>query len=348
LYAQDAIAPDGSRYFGPVREGKPHGQGRLVALDGTVYTGEFSDGLFHGSGRIQMPSGETYDAQFVDGRMTGRGPSIQEPRADYKAEQLQIALNVETALLRQRPLLDEALASLAPRAPGKVNLYLLAIAGDGSQEVFRREVEFVRAQFDRDYGTRGRSVALINSRHLAGSAPMATLTSIREALQAITARMDRENDILFVFLTSHGSKEHELRLHQNGMLLRGLRPPDLGQLLKETGVRWKVVVVSACYAGGFLDPLKDERTLLIAASRHDRPSFGCTDQSELTWFGRAFFKDALGASGSFEEAFGKALALVAEREAREKIAEAERSLPQIHNPRPVSGHLRRWWSQFKP
>ncbi len=278
----DAIAPDGSRYYGQLREGKPHGQGRLVALDGTTYTGEFFDGRFHGNGRIQRPDGEAYDAQFVDGRMTGRGPSVLGSRADDEAERQQIALNVETALLRQRPLLDAA------------------------------------------------------------------LTSMREALQAIAARMDRENDILFVFLTSHGTKEHEFRLNQHGMLLRGLRPADLGQLLRETGIRWKAVVVSACYAGGFLDPLKDDRTLVIAAARHDRQSFGCTDQSEFTWFGRAFFKDALGASGSFEEAFGKALALVAEREQREKIAEAERSLPQIHNPRPINDHLRRWWSQFKP
>ena len=254
----------------------------------------------------------------------------------------------QAALARQRPLLDAAFASLTPGVPGKVNLYLLAVAGDGSQEVFRREVEFVRAQFDRDFGTRGRSVALINSRSTRGTAPMATIASIREALQAMAARMDRENDVLFVFLTSHGSKEYEFRLHQEGTTLRGLRPGDLGQLLRETGVRWKAVVVSACYAGGFLEPLKDERTLVIAAARRDRASFGCADQNDFTWFGRAFFKDALGASGSFGEAFDKAYALIDERESQEKIAGAERSLPQIHNPRPLDDHLRRWWSRFRP
>ena len=339
LYAQDAVAPDGSKYYGQLREGIPHGQGRLVAPDGTTYVGEFIDGRFHGKGRIQTPGGESYDAQFVDGRMTARGPShyTEGAKAGYEA-----------ALLRQRPLLDAALASLTPSAPGKVNLYLLAIAGDGEQEVFRREAEFVRAQFDRDFGTRGRSVALINSRTTLGSAPMATMASIREALQAIAARMDRDNDILFVFLTSHGSKEHEFRLHQNGTTLRGLRPADLAQMLRETGVRWKAVVVSACYAGGFLEPLKDERTLLIVAARRDRPSFGCADQNEFTWFGRAFFKDALATSGSLGEAFDKAFALIAERETQEKIAAVDRSLPQIHNPRPIDDHLRRWWSQFRP
>jgi len=345
LGAQDATAPDGSRYWGPLRDGKPHGLGRLVSPAGSVYTGEFYDGLFHGSGRIEMPNGEILEGQFVEGQMSSRGPARRGPRIDLEAARREVALGVESALLAQRPLLDAALGALAPRAPGKVNLFLLAVAGDGSQDVFRREVEFVRAQFDRDFGTRGHSVALINGRGLAERAPMATLASLREALRAIAARMDRDQDILFLFLTSHGTREHELLLNQGGMLLRGLRPEDLARLLKESGIRWKAVVVSACYAGGFLEALRDETTLAIAAARQDRQSFGCTEEAEFTWFGRAFFKDALAASGSFEEAFRKTQALVAEREAKEKIAEAERSLPEMLSPRPISEQLKRWWSQ---
>ncbi|HEX9398432.1 MAG TPA: C13 family peptidase [Burkholderiales bacterium] len=345
LNAQDATAPDGSRYWGPLRDGKPHGLGRLISPNGSVYTGEFYDGLFHGSGRIEMSNGEILEGQFVEGQMTSRGPARRGAPGDLEAERRQVALDVESALLAQRPLLDAALASLTPRSPGKPNLFVLAVAGDGSQDVFRREVEYVRAQFDRDFGTRGHSVALVNGRGLADRAPMATLASMREALRAIAARMDRDNDILFLFLTSHGTREHELVLNQGGMLLRGLRPADLAGLLKDSGIRWKAVVVSACYGGGFLDALRDERTLVIAAARHDRQSFGCTEEAEFTWFGRAFFKDALAASGSFEEAFRKAQALVAEREAGKKIAVNERSLPQISSPRPISEQLKRWWPQ---
>ena len=87
---------------------------------------------------------------------------------------------------------------------------------------------------------------------------MATVTSISESLTAIGARMDKEKDILFLFLSSHGSREHELALNQNNMSLRGLSAKDLAALLKETRIRWKVVVVSACYGGGFIDPIKDD------------------------------------------------------------------------------------------
>lgn len=377
VHAQDAVSPDGGKYYGQVRDGIPHGKGRYVAPSGETYEGEFRNGELtgsgtytrpdgarysgefsnwkpHGKGRFVEPGGGVYEGDFKEGLYDGQG-TLRTPKGEVfagkwrqgnyfdEAEYRKAALNIEAALYRQRPLLDAALAALAPSRPGRISLYLLAIGGDGSQEVFRREVEFVRGQFDRDFGTRGRSVALINSRNTMDSAPMATVTSIREALRAIAAKMDRDSDILFVFLTSHASKEHELKLHQNHMLLRGLRPAELAGLLRETGIRWKVVVVSACYAGAFTEPLKDERTLVIAASRHDRQSFGCADANDFTYFGRAFFKEALASSKSFDEAFVKAEALVGEWEKRDKTEEA--SLPQMHNPRAISDHLRRWWSQ---
>ena len=358
------VDAQGDLYEGEFVDGVLNGRGRAVHRTGAVYEGNFREGVFSGQGVLRMPNGDEYRGSFERGAFNGPGtlgygkPRPDGPtevsgiwkdgRLDDSAERLQAAVGVELALHRQRPLLDEALAALLPSRPGRINLYLLAVAGDGAQEVFRREVEFVREQFDSHFGTRGRSVALVNSRNTMDSAPMATVTSIREALKAIAAKMDRQNDILFVYLTSHASKEHELALNQVSMLLRGLKPADLAQLLKESGVRWKAVVVSACYAGAFIEPLRDERTLAIAAARQDRMSFGCAEENDFTYFGRAFFKEALASSKSFDEAFGKAAALVGEWETRDRKTGPEASLPQIHNPKPISDQLRRWWSQSRP
>ncbi|MDZ7782740.1 MAG: hypothetical protein U5K56_07315 [Halioglobus sp.] len=67
-------------------------------------------------------------------------------------------------LYNQHRLLDAALDAIEPNRPDAIDLYLLAIAGDGSQEVFRREVEFVEDLFARNFDTAGRSLSLINSR----------------------------------------------------------------------------------------------------------------------------------------------------------------------------------------
>jgi hypothetical protein len=129
------------------------------------------------------------------------------------------------------------------------------------------------------------------------------------------------------------------------MDLRGLPAAELGRLLRESGIRWKVVVVSACYSGGFVDALKDEHTLVITAARRDRTSFGCADENDFTYFGRAFFKEALPEAQSFQQAFKKAATLVGEWEAKDTSGGASHSLPQIHSPAAIEAHLQRWWAQ---
>lgn len=275
-------------------------------------------------------------------------------KAPNEEERARTRANVETALYSQRRLLDAAFAALKASEPGRIDLYLLAVAGDGSQEVFRREVDFVRQQFAERFGTAGRTVTLVNSRNTAASAPLATASGIREALKAIGSRMHVEEDILFLFLTSHGSKDHELEIRENGMELNGVRAPVLASLLKESGIRWKVVLVSACYGGGFIDALQDGTTLVIAAARKDRRSFGCRDDNDFTYFGRAYFKESLPRARSFQDAFYQAEVLVRQWELNDarNVAQSgfrlrkrsdERSLPQISTSPAIEAQLERWW-----
>ena len=387
---------DGARYEGGFREWKFHGPGRYSDGHGTSYEGTFANGELKGRGRItrkesvyeggiqdwqahgkgvmRHANGDVYEGSFEYGAYSGQGTlKYAKPRKDGQRQQSgvwrygslydgqavrKMQADAEAAIYAQKELLDKALASLRPGEPGRIDLYLLAVGGDGSQEVFRREVDFVRKAFAERFGTAGRSVALVNSRNTMTSMPMATVTSIGAALKAIGARMDRDEDILFVFMTSHGSSDHQLVLNQSGLSLRGLPAKELAALLKESGIRWKVVLVSACYSGGFIDPLQDGRTLVITAARHDRRSFGCADENDFTYFGRAFFKESLPGSRSFQQAFGKAVVLVEDWEREDRKGGAAgaaggrakakdwHSLPQISSAGPIEAHLQRWWAQM--
>ncbi|MEC5216051.1 hypothetical protein RCH09_000988 [Actimicrobium sp. GrIS 1.19] len=277
--------------------------------------------------------------------------ALPDVRAQSAAQQALIERQVEVALYAQRPLLDKSLATIAPSDPNRIGMYFLGVAGDGTQEVFRREVEFVRNQFDRDFHTEGRSVVLINSRNTVQTTPMATGTSVRETLAAIAAKMDRDKDILFLFLTSHGSPDHVLSLAQLGMDLPPLSAGDLATLLKQQRIRWKVIVISACYAGGFVAPLKDDHTLIIAAARYDRSSFGCADDNDFTYFGRAFFKESVSASRSFDQAFQKASNLITRWEQSDRVRAGKQqvvlhSYPQISSPAPIAAYLEQWRQQL--
>ena len=341
--AMQVRAPDGIVYNGPLKDWKFDGEGVLRTPDGDEYKGHFRNGLFDGAGTLR------YAQAQADGRSSDSG-NWTEGQLDDPALDKLTRDNLELALYNQPALLEKTLHAVQPHDPAKkINLYFLGVGGDGAQEVFRRETAFVQRQFDRDYGTAGRSMVLVNSRNTVAQQPMATRTSIRASLDAVGAKMDRNNDVLFLFLTSHGSPEHELALAQNGMDLHSLPAQELAGMLKHSGIRWKVIVVSACYSGGFIDPLKDDHTLIITAARPDRTSFGCDDQADFTYFSEAYFKEALPASSGFAEAFDKAKALVRAREAadfRESgEGEEEHSEPQMYQGKAIAQQLKAWRAQ---
>lgn len=223
----------------------------------------------------------------------------------------------EPVLAAQRQLLDDALAALEDREPGRTNLYFVGFAPDGSQHVFRKDVTAAREVMDRRWQTAGRSVVLINSRHTLLETPFATVTNLRETLAEIAAAMDPEQDVLMLYIASHGGANHVLTADLPPLELVSLDPRLLRKVLDDAGIRHRVIVVSACYAGGFVEPLADEATLVIAAAQGDRQSFGCGNDSASTYFGEAFFQQGLANAPSLPAAFEIARARVAERELAE-------------------------------
>ena len=102
--------------------------------------------------------------------------------------------------------------------------------------------------------------------------------------------------------------------------------------------RYKVVVISACYSGGFIPPLKDDKTLVMTAARADRVSFGCSEENDFTYFGRALFAEALNETDDLARAFELAKTRVAEREQADDFEPSE---PQLWAPKPVLEHWKK-------
>jgi hypothetical protein len=111
-----------------------------------------------------------------------------------------------------------------------------------------------------------------------------------------------------------------------GFELDDLTPQSLKVALDRSGIRNRVVVLSACHSGSFVPTLADPTTLVITAAHAERTSFGCDDSREWTYFGDAFFNRALRKERSFERAFLQARRTISLWEKREGL---ESSLPQI-------------------
>ena len=229
------------------------------------------------------------------------------------------------ALTNRHPqLLERALAQLKPTSANQPHIYFVGFAGYGREAVFKREVVAVRQLFDDRFGTKGRSISLINHPSTADEIALADVGNLDRALQHIGRLMDGRRDTLFLFLTSHG--EGVLSVRMPGLMLAQLRPESLKKMLDRSGIHKRVIVVSSCHSGSFIPALADPKTLVITASRADRSSFGCEDRRQWTYFGDAYFNRALRQETSFTRAFERAKQLIAEWEAEDGLRP---SLPQI-------------------
>lgn len=261
-------------------------------------------------------------ALHLDRTLWQAAPDPEEARRFTR----QTPANEETFYL-QPTVLQRAIADLEPGRRGRADLYFVGFAGHAYQDVFMKEVNAVAKLMAERFGAGGRIVKLINNRATLTQAPIASVSSLRSALATAATRMNPDEDILFLFMTSHGSRDHRFGLDFWPMQFAELTPEVLKRLLDGAGIRWRVVVVSACYSGGFLTPLADDHTIVISAAGPDRNSFGCNNEADWTYFGQAFFDHALRDSTSLTGAFERAKREIAAREAREGH---EPSFPQIH------------------
>lgn len=236
-------------------------------------------------------------------------------------------LDVESILYHQHEQLAKQLALLEPERPGMTDVYFVGFASYSKQNVFKKEVEYVRDLFDRRFSTRGHSILLVNHRDTVDSLPIASVSNLSATLEGLSRIMNPAEDILVLYMTSHGSKNHKLSVNFPRFPLNQLDPFTVARLFESNGIEWPVTVISACYSGGFIEPLQHERSMVVTSAASDRTSFGCSDDADLTYFARAYFEEQLEHTRDFERAFENARTRVTEWELAKDYTPSN---PQIH------------------
>jgi hypothetical protein len=233
----------------------------------------------------------------------------------------------EDVLEKQSSLLPSQIATLADQRPGIPDVYFLGFAPFATEDVFSLELDSIFPMMEQRFDTRGRSIRLANHLNSLDKYPFASVTNLRKALFAIAARMDAQEDIFVMYVTSHGSRQYSIASRLPPIDFNEVNPQVLRNLLDAAGIKNRVLIISACYSGGFIAPLKDDNTLIMTAAAADRPSFGCGATSTFTYFGKAVMDEQLRNNTlSFELAFKNALPILAQRE---KAMKFESSNPQI-------------------
>ena len=199
-------------------------------------------------------------------------------------------------------------ASTAAWAENGSKVAIVAFGLFGDQSVFESEAKGAAAIVANRFGG-GQVVVRANTKRR-GDATPETLAS---TLNSVAKEIDHERDLLVLILTSHGSPA--------GLAVKAgareeiLSPRFLATTLRYTGVRHRVLIISACYSGIFI-PLADADTMVITAADANHPSFGCRDRAQWTYFGDAFFNTAMRRAMTLKDAFNEARGIVRRRELR--------------------------------
>jgi Peptidase C13 family len=235
----------------------------------------------------------------------------------------------------------EAAATPSPQAAAP-KAHIVSLGLWGLQNLFRTEANQAAAVLRAYYGRGGQVVVKANTPATAAAAAV-TSAALQAALRGVAAQMNREQDLLVLVLTSHGSPQGiGIRTRRHGELLT---PDQLRGYLQETGAANKVVIVSACFSGIFA-ALADAHTLVITAADATHPSFGCSDRANMTFFGELFFNGAVPERATLPEAFALARGQIKQLEdelctdPKRKAAGACNSNPQIAGGEAFAGTLR--------
>ena len=220
-----------------------------------------------------------------------------------------------------------------PRSPGwrrsrkgETAIYALGIAGWAGLDVFAKEIDGGLASIARILPIKDRTLRLINNPATVASVPLASPHNFTAAVHAIGNVMNKDDDVLVLLMTSHGDRKgFALQLPDQAPI--DLTPKQVAETLDHEGIKYRVVIVSACFSGIFLPPLANDNTIVVTAADDQHTSFGCAPERDWTYFGDAFLRQSLQPGTDFEQAFAHARTLI---QGWELMDHAPPSNPQAH------------------
>ena len=234
------------------------------------------------------------------------GASAQQGKAAVPKISAAEALYGDSA---QVELMQKQIDALAPQKKGVTDIYVIGLAGWATQDVFSHELAGALAATGKALPLDGGIIRLINSKETIKTLPLASRQNFASAVRGIGGIMDKEEDVLFLFMTSHGNQTtFALQLPT---VLVGLTPREVAKVLDEEGIKNRIVIVSACYSGIFVKPLANKNTVVITAADDKSTSFGCADGRDWTYFGDALFHHSLKPGVDLKTVFAKTRSVIA-------------------------------------
>jgi hypothetical protein len=236
-----------------------------------------------------------------------------------------VAADAPARQLEDERRLSAALATLQPQRPGVVDAYVVVAALD-TDPVFGREARETARVLARRFDARGRTLVLASDEGEDKADAAATPAALARALGRVASLMNRDEDVLVLYTTSHGSPDAGLNFRDPARGEAVIAPAQLAAMLARPGFKNRLIILQACFAGQFVPVLQAPRTVVATAASSMRSSFGCSAGNDWTFFGYALINQAMRRPDTFVRQFRRAYVTILGWERRLRF---EPSNPQI-------------------
>lgn len=249
-------------------------------------------------------------APAAQAQSRGEWVALPEPAAQQLAEHRRIST---------------ALDSLKPQRPGVVDAYVIVVALDGDP-VFGREAREAGRVLANRFDAVGRTIVLANDEGQSKADGPGSPHTLALALARMAELMDRKEDVLVLYSTSHGVPNEGLVYKDMDRGAGIISPERLAGMLQPLDFKNRLLMLQACFSGQFVPALKAPGSVVVTAAAEDRSSFGCQAGNDWTLFGDALINHALRQPLPFDLQLRRATALIS---AAEEEAKLPASNPQI-------------------
>ena len=224
-----------------------------------------------------------------------------------------LAFAATSASAQPQPLedgarLERALAALEPQRRGVVDAFVVVAALD-TDPVFGREAREAGRVLAKRFGAQGRTVVLAQDEGTDTADAPGTPRHLQQALARVAALMDRKEDALVLYTTSHGTPSAGLN-YKNAFAAGIIKPAQFAAMLDQHKFENRLIILQACYSGQFIPLLAAPRTVVATAASTLTPSFGCHPGNDWTFFGDALVNRAMRQPDTFARQFRRAFVTI--------------------------------------
>jgi hypothetical protein len=217
--------PDGTKYIGPLVNGRPEGNSTVYYADGNKYVGEWKHHGPSGNGTFYFQEGRVISGTWEGGKLVKE--KTEESKLEYYSSshsEMDINPKVKIWAVVVGVARYSVLPSLKYTDDDAFYIYAHLKSPDGGA----LPDDQIRLHIDDE----------------------ATESKIIESLKYITSKAD-QNDVIMMYFSGHGLPGKFLPIDFNGYQ-NILRHDDIKKLFENSAAKHKIIMADACHAGSLI------------------------------------------------------------------------------------------------